>query len=227
MTELTRLTAREALRCIARCELTSEELVRACAERIAARGGAVKAWAHFSSELALEQARRLDRSGEPGVLRGLPIGVKDIVDTDDQPTGYGSPIYAGHRPAADAASVALARTAGAVIMGKTVTTEFAYRHTGPTANPHNPGHTPGGSSSGSAAAVADFQVPLAFGTQTGGSTICPAAYCGIVGYKPTFGGNPRGRGETHRSVFRHDYDVRAYGRRCRALSIGAAGWRGG
>jgi Asp-tRNA(Asn)/Glu-tRNA(Gln) amidotransferase A subunit family amidase len=190
MADLIRLTAREAARRIARGELSGEELVRACAERIAVRDEAVRAWACFSREHALEQARHLDSAGKSGVLRGLPIGVKDIIDTDDQPTAYGSPIYAGHVPAADAASVALARTAGAVIMGKTVTTEFAYRRTGPTTNPHDARHTPGGSSSGSAAAVADFQVPLAFGTQTGGSTIRPAAYCGIVGYKPTYGDIP-------------------------------------
>lgn len=226
MTELTRLTTREALRCIARCELTSEELVRACAERIAARGGAVKAWAHFSSELALEQARRLDRSGEPGVLRGLPIGVKDIVDTDDQPTGYGSPIYAGHRPAADAASVALARTAGAVIMGKTVTTEFAYRHTGPTANPHNPGHTPAAPHRVRLRRWPIFRFRLPSARRLGVDDLSG----GVLRHRrlqADLRGNPRGRGETHRSVFRHDYDVRAYGRRCRALSIGAAGWRGG
>src|SRR6185436_3940503 len=108
------------------------------------------------------------------------------IDTHDMPTAYGSPIYAGHRPPHDAACVALAREAGAVMLGKTVTTEFANRHPGPTTNPHNPAHTPGGSSSGSAAAVADFMVPAAFGTQTGGSVLRPAAYCGVVGYKPTF-----------------------------------------
>ena len=121
------------------------------------------------------------------MLRGVPIGVKDIIDTHDMPTGHNSPIFEGKVPFGDAACVALCRTANAVIMGKTVTTEFANRHPGPTTNPHNPGHTPGGSSSGSAAAVADGHVPLAFGTQTGGSVIRPAAYCGVIGYKPTFG----------------------------------------
>ena len=120
----------------------------------------------------------------------MPIGVKDIIDSHDQPTGYGSPIYKMHQPSADAATVALARGAGAILLGKTVTTEFANRHPGPTRNPHNPLHTPGGSSSGSAAAVADFQVTLATGTQTGGSVIRPAAFCGVVGYKPTFGHFP-------------------------------------
>jgi Asp-tRNA(Asn)/Glu-tRNA(Gln) amidotransferase A subunit family amidase len=116
--------------------------------------------------------------------------VKDIIDSHDQPTGYGSPIYKTHQPLADAATVALAKGAGAILLGKTVTTEFANRHPGPTRNPHNPKHTPGGSSSGSAAAVADFQVTLATGTQTGGSVIRPAAFCGVVGYKPTFGHFP-------------------------------------
>jgi amidase len=113
--------------------------------------------------------------------------VKDIIDTHDMPTSYGSPIYAGNRPAQDAACVALAREAGAVMVGKMVSTEFAWRHPGPTANPRNPAHTPGGSSSGSAAAVADGMLPIAFGTQTAGSIIRPASYCGVVGYKPSFG----------------------------------------
>jgi Asp-tRNA(Asn)/Glu-tRNA(Gln) amidotransferase A subunit family amidase len=121
------------------------------------------------------------------VLRGLPLGVKDIIDTHDMPTGHNSPIFAGKRTFGDAACIALSRAAGAVIMGKTVTTEFANRHPGATTNPHNAAHTPGGSSSGSAAAVADGHVPLAFGTQTGGSVIRPSAYCGVVGYKPSFG----------------------------------------
>ena len=123
----------------------------------------------------------------------MPIGVKDIIDTADLPTEMGSPIYRGHRPATDAACVALTRAAGAVILGKTVTCEFAGMTPGPTANPHNLAHTPGGSSSGSGAAVADFMVPVAFGTQTGGSVIRPAAYCGVFGFKPTFGAfNRRG-----------------------------------
>ncbi|HVB17851.1 MAG TPA: amidase, partial [Stellaceae bacterium] len=128
-----------------------------------------------------------DNSEPSGPLHGVPIAVKDLLDTADMPTGYGSVIYEGHRPAADAACVALARAAGAVVVGKTVTTEFACFTPGKTANPHNPAHTPGGSSSGSAAAVADFMVPLAFGTQTAGSIIRPASFCGVVGYKPSFG----------------------------------------
>jgi amidase len=135
----------------------------------------------------LAQARALDHAGRPGVLRGVPVGVKDVIDTFDMPTRHGSPIYRGNRPFADAACVAMTRMAGGVILGKTVTTEFANRFPRETVHPHNPAHTPGGSSSGSAAAVADFQVPVAFGTQTGGSTIRPAAFCGVIGYKPSFG----------------------------------------
>ncbi len=127
----------------------------------------------------MAQAREADRAGRPGLLAGLPIGVKDIIDTVDMPTEHGSPIYRGNRPFADAACVALLRMAGGTIMGKTVTTEFANRFPGATVNPHNPAHTPGGSSSGSAAAVADFQVPAALGTQTGGSVIRPSAFCGV------------------------------------------------
>ena len=131
---------------------------------------------------------RADRAGRPGLLPALPVGVKDIIDTVDMPTEHGSPIYRGNRPLADAACVALIRAAGAVILGKTVTTEFANRHPGPDRATRTTRRTrPGGSSSGSAAAVADFQVPVALGTQTGGSMIRPAAFCGVVGYKPSFG----------------------------------------
>ncbi len=166
--------------------LSAETLVRACLDRIEARQ-AVKAWAFLDPDLALAQARAADRAGRPGLLAGLPVGVKDVIDTADMPTEHSSPIYRGNRPFADAACVALIRNAGGVILGKTVTTEFANRFPGATVNPHNPAHTPGGSSSGSAAGVADFQVPVGLGTQTGGSTIRPAAFCGIVGYKPSFG----------------------------------------
>ena len=180
------LCASEAVARIEAGTLTSETLVRACLERIAEREPAVKAWAYLDPDLALAQAKAAD-AAKGGVLRGVPIGVKDIIDTHDMPTGHNSPIFKGKVPFGDAACVALCRTANAVILGKTVTTEFANRHPGPTTNPHNAAHTPGGSSSGSAAAVADGQVPLAFGTQTGGSVIRPAAYCGVIGYKPTFG----------------------------------------
>lgn len=149
------------------------------------------AFAHLDPERVLAQARELDRGAVRGPLHGLPLGVKDVIDTFDAPTEYGSPIYRGHRPAADAGCVAMARALGALVLGKTVSTEFATFPPGPTANPHNPAHTPGGSSSGSAAAVADRMLPLAYGTQTGGSVIRPAAFCGAVGYKPSFGTLPR------------------------------------
>jgi amidase len=165
----------------------SEDIVRDCLERIAARESVIHAWVHLDTEAALAQARARDEERPRSPLHGLPVAVKDIFDTADMPTAYGSPIYAGHRPARDAAAVALLRDAGAVILGKTVTTEFAASFPGPTANPRNPAHTPGGSSSGSAAAVADGMVPAGLGTQTLGSVIRPAAYCGIPGFKPTYG----------------------------------------
>ena len=181
-----RLSAAEAARRIARGELTSEALVASCLERIAAREQAVQAWAWLDADLALRQARALDREPARRPLHGVPVGIKDIFDTADMPTEYNSPIYRGHRPKWDAACVALLRRGGCVVLGKTVTTEFAHVHPGKTRNPHNPTHTPGGSSSGSAAAVADYMVPLALGTQTGGSVIRPAAFCGAVGCKPSF-----------------------------------------
>jgi Asp-tRNA(Asn)/Glu-tRNA(Gln) amidotransferase A subunit family amidase len=189
------LTAIEGVAAIAAGTLTAEQLTRACLERIAEREPVVRAFAWLDPGQALAEARERDRAGVSarGLLHGLPIGVKDIIDTHDMPTGCGSPIYAGHRPPNDAACVALAREAGAVMLGKMVTTEFALRHPGPTTNPHDPERTPGGSSSGSAAAVADRMVPVAFGTQTGGSIIRPASYCGVVGYKPSLNTiNPAG-----------------------------------
>jgi Asp-tRNA(Asn)/Glu-tRNA(Gln) amidotransferase A subunit family amidase len=184
-------TAAAAAPRIARGELTSEELTAACLARIAEREGDVKAWAFLDPELALDQARARDRALEHGAplspLHGIPVGVKDVIDTADMPTEYGSAIWRGHRPRADAACVALLRQAGCVILGKTVTTEFANNHPSRTRNPRNRAHTPGGSSSGSAAAVADGMVPIALGTQTGGSIVRPAAYCGAAGLKPTFG----------------------------------------
>ena len=186
MSGLERLTASEAATRLAGGTLTAEALTRACLEQ--ARAGAeIKAWAWLDPEQALAKARAVDRAGRKGLLAGVPVGVKDVIDAVDMPTEHGSPIYRGNRPYADAACVALIRAAGGVILGKTVTTEFANRHPGPTVHPHNAAHTPGGSSSGSAAAIADFQVPLALGTQTGGSTIRPAAFCGVIGYKPSFG----------------------------------------
>jgi amidase len=186
MTAPNNLSAAQAVAQLSSDALTAEALTSACLDRAEERKS-VKAWTWLDPEQALAQARAADRAGRPGLLAGLPIGVKDIIDTVDMPTEHGSPIYRGNRPFADAACVALLRMAGAVILGKTVTTEFANRFPGATVNPHNPAHTPGGSSSGSAAAVADFQVPVALGTQTGGSVIRPSAFCGVVGYKPSFG----------------------------------------
>lgn len=172
--------------------LSSVEVTEACLARIAQREPTIHAWAYISPDFAREQAHSLDAEPPRGLLHGLPIGVKDIIETAELPTAYGSPIYRHHQPVADAACVAIARAAGAVVLGKTATTEFAVYSPTATVNPHNIEHTPGGSSSGSAAAVADGMVPLAFGTQTAGSIIRPASYCGIVGYKPTFGAIGRG-----------------------------------
>jgi amidase len=182
--ELWDLTATEAARRIGAGRLRAEELIEACLARIAEREPAVRAFAHLDPSAA-RMAASSARSGGP--LRGIPVGVKDVLDTADMPSQYGSPIWSGWCPRADSAPVAWAREAGAVVIGKTVTTEFATRTPGPTTNPHNPAHTPGGSSSGSAAGVADGFFPLAYGTQTAGSIIRPAAYCGVVGYKPSFG----------------------------------------
>jgi amidase len=182
-----RLTAAEAADAIATGRLSSEELVRSCLDQIAERDDQVEAWAYIDAEKALEQARAADASPPSGPLHGVPVGLKDIIDAAGMPTGFNSPIYPGYEPVADSACAAMIRNAGGIILGKTVTTEFANRHPGPARNPHDPSRTPGGSSSGSAAAVADFQVPLSIGTQTSGSIIRPAAYCGVVGYKPSFG----------------------------------------
>jgi Asp-tRNA(Asn)/Glu-tRNA(Gln) amidotransferase A subunit family amidase len=168
-------------------ELTAEAVVESCLARIAEREPVVRAWSYLAGEAALAHARAFDKAGKKTLLGGVPFGIKDIFDTVDMPTTYGSPIYVGCRPGNDASAAALPRAAGGILLGKTVTTEFANRQPGPTTNPHNPGFSPGGSSSGSAAAVADFMVPLAIGTQTGGSVIRPAAYCGVVGFKPSFG----------------------------------------
>ena len=180
------LSASEAAAAIAAGRLKSADLVAACIARIEAREPTVKAWEQFDAQRALAEARARDAEAPRGPLHGVPVGVKDIIDTADFPTAYGSPIYTGHRPTADAACVALVRRAGGIIMGKTVTTEFAAFFPGKAANPHNPKHTPGGSSSGSAAAVADHHVPVAFGTQTAGSITRPSAFCGVVGFKPSF-----------------------------------------
>jgi Asp-tRNA(Asn)/Glu-tRNA(Gln) amidotransferase A subunit family amidase len=183
MSDPSRFSAVEALRRIRNGTLSPTELMEACLDRVAAREPEVQAFAYLDPA----QAIRMAEMATPGQLHGLPFAAKDVLDTADMPTEYNSPIWRGWRPRADAAAVAWARAEGAVAIGKTVTTEFATRHPGPTANPHDLGRTPGGSSSGSAAAVADHMVPVAFGTQTAGSVIRPAAYCGIVGFKPTFG----------------------------------------
>ncbi|MBM9596015.1 amidase [Roseitranquillus sediminis] len=189
------LTALELRDRLARGSLSAVDLAQACLEQIAAREPEVQAWAWLESEHVLDQARTLDRyrqTGRPlGPLHGLPVALKDIIDTRRIPTENGTSIDAGRVPAKDATVVDRLRAAGAVIAGKTVTTELAFLHPGKTRNPANGGHTPGGSSSGSAAAVAAGMVPLAVGTQTGGSVIRPAAYCGVVGFKPTFGSIPR------------------------------------
>jgi Asp-tRNA(Asn)/Glu-tRNA(Gln) amidotransferase A subunit family amidase len=165
---------------------TAEAVTRDCLDRIAERDATVKAWAFVDPELALAQARALDRGSEKGPLAGVPLGIKDIIDTFDMPTDMGSPIYRNNRVFADASSVALARRAGAIILGKTITCEFAGLTPNVTRNPHHPEHTPGGSSSGSAAAVADRMCAVGYGTQTGGSVLRPASFCGAVGYKPTY-----------------------------------------
>src|SRR5689334_3892076 len=185
------LTAAAAAADIQAGRLTAEELVRACIERIRQVEPTVQAWQFLDEEHALAQARAADerrRSGEPvGALCGLPVGIKDIIDTADMPTENGTVLDKGRMPRRDAAVVARLRAAGAVIMGKTVSTECAYFNPGKTRNPHNPEHTPGGSSSGSAAAVAAHMVPLALGSQTAGSVIRPGAFCGDYAFKPTHG----------------------------------------
>lgn len=184
---LNRMGVRELARRLETGEVRAEDIVRACLDRIAEREPVLQAWACVDPALALSTAQELDRMPRRGPLHGIPLGVKDVIDTADLPTSYGSPIYQGHRPGIDAASVAAVRAAGAVVLGKTVTAEFAHRLPGKTTHPLDPLRTPGGSSSGSAAAVADFMAPLALGTQTTASTIRPASFCGVVGYRPTYG----------------------------------------
>jgi Asp-tRNA(Asn)/Glu-tRNA(Gln) amidotransferase A subunit family amidase len=186
----------DAARLIRAGTISAAELVEACVARVRKVDGEVQAWSFLDPEHALAQARAADEerlAGRPtGLLHGVPVGIKDIIDTADMPTENGSVLHAGRTPSRDAHVVTRLRGAGAVIMGKTVTTEFASRAPGKTRNPHNPAHTPGGSSSGSAAAVAAGMVPLALGSQTGGSTIRPASYCGVHGLKPTHGLISRG-----------------------------------
>lgn len=190
-TELHALTATAAGAAIRDGAISATEYVAACLARIRETEPQVQAWAHLDEDYAMRQARSLDEhraQGRPlGRLHGLPVGIKDIVDTDDMPTEDGTVLHAGRQPTADATVVSRLRSEGAVILGKTVTTELATYHPGKTRNPWNPEHTPGGSSSGSAAAVAAGMVPLAIGTQTNGSVIRPAAFCGVYGFKPSFG----------------------------------------
>jgi len=185
------LSAIKAARQIREGKLSSVDLTKSCLTRIEETDEQIKAWAFIDKDYALAQAEEMDqirKSGRPiGALHGVPIGLKDIIDTSSLPTERGSPIFAGRQPEADAAIVGRLKEAGAVILGKTVTTELAFAHAGATRNPHNLEHSPGGSSSGSAAAVAALQVPLAIGTQTNGSVIRPASYCGTYGLKPTRG----------------------------------------
>ena len=185
------LSACGAVGAIRRGELTSEALVRACLDRIEALEPRVQAWTYLDAQQAIAQARAADRQrqagGTLGPLHGVPVGVKDIFDTADMPTECGTVLHRGRRPREDATAVARLRQAGAVILGKTVTTELAVYAPGKTTNPHDAGRTPGGSSSGSAAAVACGMVPLAIGSQTNGSVIRPASYCGVVGFKPSHG----------------------------------------
>jgi Asp-tRNA(Asn)/Glu-tRNA(Gln) amidotransferase A subunit family amidase len=189
--QLCDLAAGAAASGMARGELSSEALVTACLERTAELEPRLQAWAFLDHDRALAQAKAADeqrRAGKGvGALHGVPVGIKDIIDTADMPTENGSAIFKGRQPRHDAAAVAALRSAGAVVLGKTITTELATLTPSVTRNPRNPEHTPGGSSSGSAAAVASGMVPVALGTQTGGSVIRPAAFCGIYGFKPTFG----------------------------------------
>ena len=187
MIDLESLSASKAVKALARREIKASDLLLSCLDRIGQKENVIRAWVSLGKESALSQAKSLDKGPIKGLLHGLPIGVKDLFDTYDLPTGYGSPVYANHYPKTDAVSVALLRQQGGIILGKTVTTEFASFKSSLTTNPVSASHSPGGSSSGSAAAVADFMVPLATGSQTAGSIIRPASYCGVVGYKPSFG----------------------------------------
>lgn len=185
------LSATEARDRMVQGDITAEAYTEACLGQIAKRDPEVEAWVHLDPAHALAQARALDKQRAAGrgtgPLHGLPVGIKDIIDTADMPTQNGSPLFKGYQPAKDATCVAVLRAAGAVIIGKTVTTELANTTPNKTKNPHNPAHTPGGSSSGSAAGVAARMIPLALGTQTGGSVIRPGSFCGVHAMKPTLG----------------------------------------
>lgn len=186
--EITRLKAIEIRAALSRGKLTPRDIAEAYRSRIQHRESQIGAFAHLDWNTVDKQIKALrNQPTDHGPLWGVPVAIKDIYDTADMPTSYGSDIYTAFRPPWDAAAVARLRAAGAVILGKTVTTEFAWRRAARTRNPHDPRYSPGGSSSGSAASVADRMVPLAIGSQTAGSVIRPAAYCGVVGFKPGYG----------------------------------------
>ena len=187
MSDAAWMTIAEASREIAAGRLRPSELVEACLARTQICEPDVRAWAHLGSDAARMVGRLADITEAKGVLHGIPFGVKDIIETADMPTGYGTPIYHGFEGRRDAAAVALLKEAGSIVLGKAVTTELAHFHPGKTRNPHSVGHTPGGSSSGSAAAVGAGMVPYALGTQTTGSVLRPASYCGVYGFKPSYG----------------------------------------
>ena len=183
-------SAVEMVQSIKKGAITSEELVKSYIEQIKKKEKDIGAWEFFDPEFAIAQAKKSDalhQSGKHGDLHGIPIGIKDIFDTEDMPTTDGTEIHKKNLSLNDCTVVSKLKQAGAIIMGKTVTTELAYYSPGKTKNPHDLSRTPGGSSSGSAAAVASHMVPLAIGSQTNGSVIRPASYCGVVGYKPTKG----------------------------------------
>ena len=186
MSNPAKLSMSAAIRKMASGDLTAEALLMSCLERVDQREKEVRAWVSMDRDETLARAKAADKAGRPGIVGGIPTAFKDIIDTANLGTEYNSTIYKGHRPIVDAACVTALKEAGGLVMGKTVTTTFAHRNPGPTRNPHNLEHSPGGSSSGSAAAVADFMVPLALGTQTGGSVLRPGAYCGVLAYKPAF-----------------------------------------
>jgi len=185
MPEPSFLTATEAIELIKQKKLSRYEWIQSCIERIKERENITQAWTFVNFDDALKQAKKFDNITSEKF--GIPIGAKDIIDVSGMPTQMGTSFYQNNIPARDAASIAISKDAGCIVLGKTVTTELGHRHPGPTTNPHNSKHTPGGSSSGSAASVADFMIPISFGTQTTGSIIRPAAYCGVIGYKPTYG----------------------------------------
>ena len=184
--KLYQLNAYEITKKVSNHELSCESLVRSCLERVEKRENIVKAWTHIDKSKAIKAAKNIDKLQDKKILHGIPIGWKDIIDCEGYRTTFGSPIYKENTATINAAPVSMSIRSGALILGKTVTTEFATSFPGSTTNPHNQLHTPGGSSSGSAAAVADFMVPVSIGTQTGGSVIRPASFCGIVGFKPSF-----------------------------------------